>query len=262
MFQTDKKQMKSLKSNNKFKALIVDVDGTLIPNAEKGMPSEKVTKAIKNAREKIIVSIASGRPYFMLSHIFKHLEMSGPVITNNGAQIVNSQTGEIIYEQLINKEDVIETCLCLKKLKIPVYIQDNERDIKFTKTYKPNKPYNIFALGLSPEKAKEAILSVSHLPTISIHEITGWKTGTKAILASHVNATKQHAVLELAKYLNINTHEIIAVGDGHNDFPLFMAAGFRVAMGNAVEELKDIADYVAPDVKDDGLAYAINKFVL
>ncbi|HZJ18536.1 MAG TPA: HAD-IIB family hydrolase [Patescibacteria group bacterium] len=254
--------MRSLKFNNKYKALIVDVDGTLIPNAEKGMPSEKVTKAIKKAKEKIHVAVASGRPYFMLSHIFKHLELSGPAITNNGAQIVNSQTGEIIYEQLINKEDVIKTCLSLKKLKISVYIQDCEKDIKFTKKYKPKKPYNIFALGLTPQKTATAILSVSHLPTIAIHEITGWKTGTKGIIASHVNATKQHAVLELARNLNIKTHEIIAVGDGHNDFPLFMAAGFRIAMGNAVEELKDIADFVAPDVNNDGLAYVINKFIL
>jgi HAD superfamily hydrolase (TIGR01484 family) len=254
--------MRSLKSNNKYKALIVDVDGTLIPNAEKGMPSEKVTDAIKKASKKIHVAIASGRPYFMLSHIFKHLKLSGPAITNNGAQIIDSQTGKIIFEQLINKDDVIKTCLQLKKLKIPVFIQDSEKDIKFTKKYKPQKPYNIFALGLSPEKAKEAILSVSHLPTIAIHEITGWKTGTRAIVASHVNATKQHAVLKLSKYLKLNTHEIIAVGDGHNDFPLFMAAGFRVAMGNAVDELKDIADYVAPNVNDDGLAHVINKFIL
>ncbi|MFH1186664.1 MAG: HAD-IIB family hydrolase [Candidatus Levyibacteriota bacterium] len=256
--------MRLSKFNNKYKALVVDVDGTLIPNAKKGIPSKKVTEAIRKASKKINVSIATGRPFFMLSHIIKHLGLKGLTITNNGAQIIDISTKKIVFEQTINKEDVVKTCKLLKKLKLPVpiFIQDNERDIEFTNKYNPEKPFNIYVPGLTPEEAGKTIASISHVPTISIHEISGWRTGTRAILVSHVKATKQYAVLKLARHLKINTHEIIVVGDGHNDFPLFMAAGFRVAMGNAVEELKDIADFVAPTVEEDGLAYVIEKFIL
>jgi len=254
--------MKSSKFRKKYKTIIFDVDGTLVPNAEDGMPSKKVIEAINKAREKIHIGIASGRPYFMLSRIVELLKLSGPIIINNGAQIIDIATKEVIYEQLIDKKDVIETCLSFRKLKIPVYIQDGEKDIKFTKKYIPKQPFNVFGLRLESSKADLAITAISHLPSIAVHKIPGWKKGTEALLASHVRATKQYAILELAKYLNINTHDIIVVGDGHNDFPLFMAAGFRIAMGNAVPELKEIADYIAPSVEEDGVAHVIEKFVL
>ncbi len=257
-----RKEMKLSKFKKKYKAIIFDVDGTLIPNAEDGMPSKKVTIAVKKASKKMYVGIASGRPYFMLSHIVKHLKLSGPIITNNGAKAFDVSTKKVIFEQLIERDDIIETCLSFRKLKIPVYVQDNERDVKFTKKYIPQKPFNVFGLHLKPGKADLAISAVSHLPSISVHKIPGWKKDTEAIIASHVRATKQYAVLELAKYLKINTHEIIVVGDGENDLPLFMAAGLRIAMGNAVPGLKEIADYIAPSVEDDGVAHVIEKFVL
>ena len=262
MSQMAKNVMKSSKFKKKYKAIIFDVDGTLIPNAEDGMPSKKVIDAINKARKKIHVGIASGRPYFMLSRIVELLKLSGPIIVNNGAQIIDIATKEVIYEQLIDKKDVIETCLSFRKLKIPVYVQDGEKDIKFTKKYIPKKPFNVFGLHLKPNKADLAITAISHLPSVAVHKVPGWKKGTEALLASHVRATKQYAILELAKYLNINTHDIIVVGNGHNDFPLFMAAGFRIAMGNAVDELKEIADYIAPTVEEDGVAHVIEKFVL
>ena len=50
------------------------------------------------------------------------------------------------------------------------------------------------------------------------------------------------------------------MGDGYNDFSLLMACGLKVAMGNAVEELKSIADYIAPTVENDGLSNVIAKY--
>ena len=67
---------------------------------------------------------------------------------------------------------------------------------------------------------------------------------------------------ELGKILNIRTHEIIGIGDGPNDFPLLMASGLKVAMGNAIPDLKAIADYVTATVEEDGVAQVIEKFVL
>lgn len=55
---------------------------------------------------------------------------------------------------------------------------------------------------------------------------------------------------------------MIGVGDGYNDFPLLMSCGLKIAMGNAIEELKDIADYIAPSVDEDGLAKVIDKYYL
>ena len=65
-----------------------------------------------------------------------------------------------------------------------------------------------------------------------------------------------------ATFVRIEQYEIIGVGDGYNDFPLLMACGLKVAMGNATEDLKEIADYIAPTVDEDGVADVIEKFVL
>ncbi|MEK9178778.1 MAG: HAD hydrolase family protein, partial [Patescibacteria group bacterium] len=82
------------------------------------------------------------------------------------------------------------------------------------------------------------------------------------VYISNGSATKQHAVLKLAEILGIKTNEMIGIGDHYNDFPLLMACGLKVAMEDSVEDLKAIADYVAPSVDEDGVADVIEKFVL
>jgi hydroxymethylpyrimidine pyrophosphatase-like HAD family hydrolase len=64
------------------------------------------------------------------------------------------------------------------------------------------------------------------------------------------------------KKLHLKKDEIIGVGDGYNDFPLLMACGLKVAMGNAVPDLKEIADYIAPSVVEDGVVDIISKFIV
>ncbi len=54
----------------------------------------------------------------------------------------------------------------------------------------------------------------------------------------------------------------IAIGDDYNDVPLMMAAGFKVAMGDAPAQVKELADYVTETLKNDGVAQAINKLIL
>ena len=56
--------------------------------------------------------------------------------------------------------------------------------------------------------------------------------------------------------------EVIAIGDGPNDIPLLTSAGLAVAMGNAPEELKAVADYVTLDIDHSGLAAAIERFLV
>lgn len=101
----------------------------------------------------------------------------------------------------------------------------------------------------------------------SITDITYHKTHHKdpekfGVLINHIDATKQQGVFELEKRLGIARSEMIGVGDSYNDFPLLMACGLKVAMGNAIPELKEIADYIAPSVNEDGVVDVIEKFIL
>ena len=119
----------------------------------------------------------------------------------------------------------------------------------------------VFAQGISFQLIHRLTPQLSQIPGIAVHTAPSWTKGKTDILITHAQATKQHGILEIAKILNIGTHEIIGVGDGNNDFPLLMACGLKIAMGNAVKDLKAIADYVAPKVEEDGLAHIINKFI-
>ena len=81
-------------------------------------------------------------------------------------------------------------------------------------------------------------------------------------VVTNILGTKQQAIEHAIKILHVHPEEIVAVGDGENDIPMILAAGMGVAMGNAAEGLKSVADYIAPSVEDDGLAHVIEKFFL
>ena len=73
------------------------------------------------------------------------------------------------------------------------------------------------------------------------------------------NVNKAQALEKLLKYLKYNRKMLIACGDGLNDISMIEYAGIGVAMGNARQELKDIADYVTKDISDNGIKYALSR---
>jgi hydroxymethylpyrimidine pyrophosphatase-like HAD family hydrolase len=64
----------------------------------------------------------------------------------------------------------------------------------------------------------------------------------------------------LQKFWGLNKEEILAIGDQNNDIALLQAGGVKIAMGNASEELKQIADYITGSVYEDGFVTAMEKF--
>lgn len=252
-----------------YKLLILDVDGTILPYkkyTESHLPSQKVIDAIWKASEKVHVVLATGRPFFMLEEIFKILNMTEYAIINDGAQVVDIKTRNVLYHRPIEIEDVKKTMEILAKEKIEYFINDDGVDFKISgdKTkYEPKHPLNIFSFHILSEKQIDNIINkLTHIPTIRAtksHFGDGDKWG---LIISHAEATKLHGIFEVAKRLGVKQEEIIGVGDSGNDFQLLMASGLKVAMGNALPEIKDIADYIAPSVDEDGVADVIEKFIL
>lgn len=250
----------------KFKALIVDCDGTLFPNAFPGMPSEEVKQAITEASKYLHVGIATSRPLAELHHIVDTFSLSGPSIIDGGAQIIDFPSKKILVQHPLKIDDYSKLCNIITKYPIQRFeINDDGIDVPFSKTLIPKNPLNIFIVTNSIHKEK-ILDDLSKIPTIIVHEILLWEMdkfkGMVALEITDASATKQHAILEVAQMLKISTHEIIGIGDGYTDFPLLMACGLKVAMGNAVEDIKAIADYIAPPVEKDGVADVIERFVL
>ena len=77
-----------------------------------------------------------------------------------------------------------------------------------------------------------------------------------------LGVNKGEGLVRLGKLLGIERDEIMACGDGMNDFEMLKAVGFGVAMENAMEEVKQAADYITDTNENNGVAKAIEKFAL
>lgn len=246
----------------KFKALIIDCDGTLVPYKMDSLPSLAVKQAVRKASNLLHVGIATSRPLFLARPILENLKLSGPSIISGGSQIVDAETFKILKEQQIERKDLLAAIEVFKKFKVNYLAQDGTtKDKEMTPNRVPQKAIELVVVGLEPNIADKLKDDLSKISGLSTQKTISWQVDKTDLVMTHIWATKHHGILEVARLLNIDTHEIIGVGDGYNDFPLLMACGLKVAMGNAVEELKAIADYIAPTVENDGVVDVINKFI-
>lgn len=249
----------------KYRAIISDIDGTLTPNEPGALPSDRVSKSIRQAEDSgATFSLASGRPFSLMEYLVKHLKLTSPMITDNGAIIADGKDGSILWEVSLSRETSL-AIIELTRSSGLTRVSTNNGVIE-NPTNLPNdaKIRKVSVHDMSIKEADALIEKVTgkikNIATVRAASYRG--EGFLDIYFSHAEATKQHAVLKYAEILGISPTEIIAVGDGYNDYSLLMTCGLKVAMGNAVQELKDIADLVVPSVDEDGLAVMIEKLVV
>jgi len=262
--------------SSNYKLLISDYDGTLVgPDHE---VSEKVKTSVKKWQEnKKSFTLATGRSYLMIKDVCQKLKLKTPIITSGGAEIIDVLTEKAIYSKNIEKKTLKNLVKLLLDNNFEVSVESTDTlysNHKFSKyfPYLKYKSLEDFVFAEAPkivaysekdeigqkEKYVEDFL-VKKFPELHIIRIrhsnmTAWDITSE-------KATKHLAVLELMKILNIKPEEAAAVGDGYNDYPLLTAVGFKAAMGNAIDELKAIADIVVPSQEDDGVAHLINKLL-
>ncbi|KKU88318.1 MAG: Cof-like protein hydrolase [Candidatus Gottesmanbacteria bacterium GW2011_GWA2_47_9] len=246
----------------KYKALILDLDGTTIANYSSDPPTPRVTEAIKKAHKRIHISIATGRPLYIVKHLIDHLELSGPCILNNGSQIYDPVKKKIIHEVIFDKAFIPKIYGFCKKKKLHVRMFDGIKDIVYNGEALPGKVLSLYIPNGSIKAIDALIDFCSILPQVATHRMVTLEEGFHSVEITHTDASKLHGIVEVMRHLNIQKEEIIGVGDSYNDYPLLMASGLKIAMGNAVPELKKIADFIAPSVEEDGVATVIEKFIL
>ena len=147
------KEMKSSKFKKKYKAIIFDVDGTLIPNKEDGMPSENVKKAILKASKKIKISIATSRSLPHAIHIIDSLSINSPVILNGGTMIWDPRKKSIIWEKNISNKKYREIVSILKDEKIKAFANRGNDDIEIEKLPASYIPQQIWIGKITKRKA-------------------------------------------------------------------------------------------------------------
>ncbi len=261
----------------KIKAILCDYDGTLVDKNGQYLPEVKILIK-KILKKNIRFSLATGRAYYSsIEKIEKELGIQGVHILHGGAMIFNSITNKILFLQSISNESTTKIIQYLLTQKL-IFSLEAKNHVYASEILKGSLHYqDIFNETLNDYKYKEKILKIVIYAkanklseeTISFH-LNNLQKSCSDISANRFNffdffgaditsekATKHTAVLEYLKILNFFSNEVVAIGDGHNDYPLFTACGFGIAMSTAPKELKDIANLVVPSVEDGGIIEAL-----
>lgn len=245
-----------------IKIVVFDLDGTAIPVEAEGMPSARVVAAVAEAKETVKVSAATGRPFYSASPILRKLNLTEPCIVSGGSQIVDPVTGNVLWEKYMESESVQAILEELKKYKYEVYTSDSPILIHPSKIEGIKSERVVYVMYVDKDDAESIVSNISLISNISAHMMASWEKGKVDIHITHMNATKKNAMSELLNMFGVEKEYVMSVGDGGNDLPLFELSGFRVAMGNAGTELKAKADAITLPVSEDGLAVALEKYII
>lgn len=256
-----------MKNKMKYKLVIADVDGTLFPPSEviSPAPPKRLADAVERARQKgAEFTIASGRSLIWIEEIIKGLDLKVPLILDNGARIYDPVKKSYVWESLVKEETAKKVLEILSKDKsLRIIVSDDGNRFENIEQINKWKISKILVLGITPGKAKRLHDELRNIPNISVtRSISGTGKKSQSVHVTDADATKQVAAGKLMEFLGIRKEEIIGIGDSYNDFPLLMASGLKVAMANAVPELKEIADYIAPPYYEHGVVDVIEKYIL
>ncbi len=270
-----------------LKAILLDIDGTLTNDEKKITP--RTVAALKAAQDKgVILVLASGRPSQGLHAFADVLDMkehNGVFVAFNGAKSHNYQTGEVYFEQAMTVEQGKRVLEHMKNFDVSSCIDYGPymltNDGYFT-IERDGAPYliveyeahnNGFLVREEADLAAKVdwginkILNAGEPAYLQEHwqemyapfegELSAMFTAPFYYEFTPLGVDKSRALRETFAALGIDQSEIAAFGDAQNDRTMIEWAGMGVAMGNAVDEVKAVANYVTLTNNEDGIAAAL-----
>jgi Cof subfamily protein (haloacid dehalogenase superfamily) len=245
----------------KSKAIIFDIDGTIVDSPGQKLPSKRLIKAIENLKEQYHFCTATGRVWTFAKDILTALNIDGPCIISGGTQLCDPRTGKILSQKNIDDKALKEVIEIVKKYpeyKV-LYNETTEEEYMYggydPRTFIIDEPVYFFEQTFIPvDVAEEIYQKLNRISEIVCIMVIAQKTNSRDLHVINKEATKEHAINELLKILNVSKENTIGIGDGYNDLHLFNAVGYKIAVGNAAPELKEKADLVIGSVSKDGVA--------
>lgn len=272
-----------------IKLLALDLDGTLLN--EKKEISPRTWAALERARSQgVLVVPVTGRPSQGVPQVVRTMPGLRYVVSSNGATIRDLVTGETLLEKHLSAD----TCLLVldKCAHVPMIRQAFRNGVGYlsradyntlrdryagtsmlqyhldTRQVLPGtvaeflaahrQPVEeLFFLTDSPREKADLRALLTGLPGIGFADPF---PNDLEVIAGDID--KGEALRYLLNRLDISPDQVLAMGDGGSDLPMLQAAGIGVAMANATEAVKAGADYVTASCDEDGVALAIEKFVL
>lgn len=267
----------------KYRLICLDIDGTLINS--KYEIGERTKRALQLAQAQgYIVTLVTGRRFLSTVKYSRELELDLPIICNNGGLIAASNTGKPFHICTIPGEHAQRIFSVWTEYEVPVFAyrhtltppdiySQNPGDHSRIKSYLDREGENIRVVpdirtAFTWEPLK--IITYGHRHTekcyyetrelyrnAPLHSFLTDYEGVAYLEIYPQQATKANGLRWLCNYYGINREQIIAFGDNLNDLDMLEWAGLGVAMGNALPEVKAMADKVTADRDEDGIAQTL-----
>ncbi|WAM32133.1 Cof-type HAD-IIB family hydrolase [Caldicellulosiruptor naganoensis] len=272
-----------------YRLLAIDLDMTLL-DREKKISQRNKTAITLAKRKGIHVVLCSGRILKGVLHFAKVLGLSDEIlIACNGAIIRDLKSNRDIYYIGLDNDSSLEIAKICKANNIyyHYYYKDTmiaqRLDYSSRFYYEKNKELpddekieividdsletikdcgNLITKFVIIDKDIEKVDHVRRQIEEKVGNIETTKSDVNILEVMKKGVNKRKALEFVCSYLNIDKKEVMAIGDNENDLQMIEFAGLGVAMENAIDSLKEIADYITDSYENDGVAKAIEKFVL
>ena len=256
----------------RIKAVFFDIDGTLVSFKSHTVP-ESARRAIARLREQgVKVFIATGR---LMKHvaIVNDIEVDGYITVNGGYCITSA--GEVIFESafpratvervidlseqygfdlnVMTHQDMYVSSMGerVKKIASMINIMPTVADVRAIAATQP-------VVQMCPYISRELEQEIMPL----LPECVGSRWIETFMDLNVRGVDKSLGIQQVMNYYGLTMAEAMAFGDGGNDLPMVRDAAVGVAMGNACDELKAVADYITSSVDEDGVSRALEHFGL
>lgn len=267
-----------------YKLIALDIDGTVL-REDKSL-SNGVKEAIAKAAAKgVKVVITTGRPIKGISKILNELNLrsEGDYAIGYNGGVIQKTHNEEVTSQILMPENSFDPLYRLSvDLNVHIHLLTSKEVITPNKDISDFTVLEAFMNGIqllykTPEEI-QAIKNINKVMLIdhpeiletAIAQLPNWLYEKFNVVRSAPHfleilpkeVSKGTGIKMLADSLGIKQEEVIAVGDADNDLDMIEYAGLGVAMGNAFENVKEIANYITKTNEEDGVAHVINKFIL
>jgi 5-amino-6-(5-phospho-D-ribitylamino)uracil phosphatase len=275
----------------RYRLLALDVDGTLLD------PDGKLRPAVQQAvaavqQHGVRVVLCTGRRFRTALPLAQQLQLRDPVVVHNGALVKDLRSGTTLHQSYMSLDTYAEALTLLRQCGGPMvyvdafhedvdilteglesahpfqrtYLQDNLAHCRIVQDIDTPPSYGVLMMSVMADEAHLRVLrpqiqqSLAGRARVNLLINKNYQGYILEIL--HPTVSKWDALHRLARREGIATEEIMAVGDDENDLDMIRHAGLGVAMGNAAETVKAVADFITASNAEDGLVQALYRFVL
>lgn len=268
-----------------IKLIAIDLDGTLLTDEKTISAGNKA--AIQAAKAQgVKVVLCTGRP---LNSVLNYLEELGLTetgdyaVTFNGGLVQKNDTGEILSKDVMTHETMADIYALGQSLEIPIDVVSGDivynlqpqpeahpsiyHELNRILTFKDStvadlpkdRDYNKMVSAMPKEYLEQKL---GEIPQAYRDKYSIVRSGTNLFEFLNKNVTKANGLKRLGELLDIQSSEMMALGDEENDLTMIEFAGVGVAMANASDQIKAVADFITLSNEADGVAHAVEKFVL